>query len=626
MAKIFLSYRRQDSGGVAWHIYDRLRDHFGEDAVFIDLDSISVGLDFRKQIASAMDKCAVLLAVIGRNWAGEPRPLRRLDDPRDLVRIEVEAALERDLPVIPILIDRATMPGEADLPPSLAPLAYRHAINVDQGPDFHYQVDRLIKGIERFAPRPGPGAAATALPLGRPRAGAPVAGMQEPGSSTLPTDQGHRPAAVPTSKPAVVKLWPPREAGQQPRPKPADMAGAQLDLRGTPAGGITAKEPSKAAASAKRREASATASHPQGAPPTTRRIPWFWLSLGAAPALVVLGIIIQYIPRQPAAGHGGDEQAVSAGPSALANAKPAKSATEDRSSKAAPPPGSGEPAAAKGEPPQPSRQPPPRIVYAVPRHPRAPAPRERTNALGMKFVRIEPGVFLMGSPDPDSDAYGDQKPRHRVQISKAFDLGIHEVTQGQYQAVMGENPSRFKGSDNLPVERVSWLDAVNFCNKLSEREGGKPYYRVQGADVTIDGGSGYRLPTEAEWECACRAGTSTRYSFGDDPAALRDYAWYDANSEAKTHPVGQKHPNAWGLFDMHGSVWEWCFDGYAEDYYNQRVLVDPAGASTTSARLFRGGSWRDEPRNCRSALRNRVPPDYRHDNLGFRLARVQSGR
>ncbi len=174
MAKIFISYRRQDSAGAAGRIYDRLRDHFGEGAVFIDLDSIPFGVDFREHVASAMEQCGVLLAVIGRNWTGAAGAARRLDDPRDSVRIEVEAALNRNLPVIPILIDRTTMPGEADLPPSLARLAYRNAIDVDLGRDFHHHVDRLIKGVERFFPQPGAGAS--------PRV--PQPGSQVTGAST----------------------------------------------------------------------------------------------------------------------------------------------------------------------------------------------------------------------------------------------------------------------------------------------------------------------------------------------------------------------------------------------------------------------------------------------------------
>ena len=143
----------------------------------------------------------------------------------------------------------------------------------------------------------------------------------------------------------------------------------------------------------------------------------------------------------------------------------------------------------------------------------------------MVLVRIEPGEFMMGSPDSDKDAEDDEKPRHRVRITRPFYLGKYEVTQAEYEAMMGDNPSHFKGKPKNPVENVSWLDAVRFCNQLSEREGLKPFYEISGETVQVPdwNGTGYRLPTEAEWEYACRAGTATRYSFGDDEASLGEF-------------------------------------------------------------------------------------------------------
>ena len=202
--------------------------------------------------------------------------------------------------------------------------------------------------------------------------------------------------------------------------------------------------------------------------------------------------------------------------------------------------------------------------------------------------------------------------------------------------MMGRNPSWFSatgdGKDSVagqdtrrhPVENVSWNDAIAFCNKLSEREGLRPYYR-SGAEEQ-SGGDGYRLPTEAEWEYACRAGSTTRYSFGDDAASLGEFAWYDGNSGSKTHPVGQKRPNAFGLYDMHGNVWEWCWDGYEERYYANSPTDDPLGPSQAAVRVIRGGSWDNDPRDARSANRSRGTPGDRDDDLGFRVARVQSGR
>ena len=188
-----------------------------------------------------------------------------------------------------------------------------------------------------------------------------------------------------------------------------------------------------------------------------------------------------------------------------------------------------------------------------------------------------------------------------MRITRPFYLGVYEVTQEEYETVMGRNPSCFSakggGKDRVagqdtrrhPVESVSWNDAIAFCNKLSEREGLRPYYRSGAGEQS--GGDGYRLPTEAEWEYACRAGSTTRYSFGDDAASLGEFAWYDGNSGSKTHPVGQKRPNAFGLYDMHGNVWEWCWDGYEERYYANSPADDPLGPSQAAGRVIRGGGW-----------------------------------
>ncbi|HKI18297.1 MAG TPA: SUMF1/EgtB/PvdO family nonheme iron enzyme, partial [Isosphaeraceae bacterium] len=255
-------------------------------------------------------------------------------------------------------------------------------------------------------------------------------------------------------------------------------------------------------------------------------------------------------------------------------------------------------------------------------------PRELTSpSTGMVLVRNEPGKFLMGSPDSDKDAEDDEKPRHRVRITRSFYLGKYEVTQAEYEAMMGDNPSRFKGKPKNPVENVSWLDAVRFCNQLSEREGLKPFYGISGETVQVPdwNGTGYRLPTEAEWEYACRAGTATRYSFGDDEASLGEFCWFVGNSGARTQEVGQKRANGIGLHDMHGNVWEWCWDWYSADYYKEPPVDDPRGPSQASGRVVRGGSWNGLPRNVRSAYRIRDAPGVRNIVLGFRVARVQSG-
>ncbi|MBM3327732.1 MAG: formylglycine-generating enzyme family protein [Calditrichaeota bacterium] len=216
---------------------------------------------------------------------------------------------------------------------------------------------------------------------------------------------------------------------------------------------------------------------------------------------------------------------------------------------------------------------------------------------GMNFVLIPGGSFMMGS----NDGYENEKPVHRVEI-KSFYMMTTEVTQAQWRTVMGDNPSCFKG-DDLPVEYVSWSDCQEFIKKLNQRDPGK----------------GYRLPSEAEWEYACRAGTTTKYYTGDSESDLARAGWYYGNSDSKTHPVGQKQPNAWGLYDMHGNVWEWCEDWYHDTYNGApgdgRAWTSPAG----TYRVLRGGSWIDGGRYCRGAFRGRFGPDS-HDGLnGFRV-------
>jgi len=206
----------------------------------------------------------------------------------------------------------------------------------------------------------------------------------------------------------------------------------------------------------------------------------------------------------------------------------------------------------------------------------------------------------MGSESGDDD----EKPVHRVRISQAFYLGKYQVTQAQWQAVMGDNPSRFKG-DTLPVEQVSWKDVQKFTQFLNAREGDTKY----------------RLPTEAEWEYAARAGTTTAYSFGDDPRQLGEYAWFGENSGTTTHPVGQKKPNPWGLYDMHGNVWERVQDWYGP--YTAGTAVDPAGPSSPgSLRVFRGGGWPFVAGLCRSAKRIIDTPSIGIGTVNLRSQRV----
>lgn len=233
------------------------------------------------------------------------------------------------------------------------------------------------------------------------------------------------------------------------------------------------------------------------------------------------------------------------------------------------------------------------ILLQSPKHP------PFHNSLGMRFIRIEPGQFLMGSPEYEHQREVDEQ-QHWVTLSRPYWIQAMPVTQSQWQAIMGDNPADFKGAQN-PVENVSWLDIVQrFLPALNARGEGR-----------------YRLPSEAEWEYAARAGSVCTFYNRHDASCLDAFAWYQNNSGLRTHPVGQKQPNAWGLYDMYGNVWEWCQDWYAP--YGPESVQDPRGPAQGCARVMRGGSWFCQSKTLRQAARGYMPPDTRIRLTGFRL-------
>jgi formylglycine-generating enzyme required for sulfatase activity len=220
----------------------------------------------------------------------------------------------------------------------------------------------------------------------------------------------------------------------------------------------------------------------------------------------------------------------------------------------------------------------------------------------MKLVLIPAGKFTMGSPDNEQGRESNEGPQREVTISRPFFMGIYEVTQKQYEQIMGNKACGTMG-DKYPMESVSWDEAVEFCRKVSQKTG-----------KTV------KLPSEAQWEYACRAGTKTRFNFGDKDEDLSEYGWWGGdkgNSDKKTHPVGQKKPNNFGLYDMHGNVCEWCSDWY--DYYPRADARDPQGPEIGNYRLQRGGCWSFNPRFCRSAARVAVGAAARVHFAGFRV-------
>ena len=249
------------------------------------------------------------------------------------------------------------------------------------------------------------------------------------------------------------------------------------------------------------------------------------------------------------------------------------------------------------------------------------------------MLSIPAGSFLMGSPSGESGRYWDEGPQRTVNVS-AFQMSETEVTEKQFEEVMGWNDCYYERGDDYPVEGVTWFDCVSFCNKLSQADGYAQCYtmtnvgysgdHITSAEVSCSfDANGYRLPTEAEWEYACRAGTTTRFYTGDSDSDLGRAGWYYGNSGSQKREVGEKERNAWGLYDTHGNVWEWCWDWYSSGYYGTRPDPDsdPTGASSGSGRVMRGGGWRILALLCRSAYRYWNVPRSRPDSVGLRVAR-----
>ncbi|MGL6225732.1 MAG: SUMF1/EgtB/PvdO family nonheme iron enzyme [Thermoguttaceae bacterium] len=256
-----------------------------------------------------------------------------------------------------------------------------------------------------------------------------------------------------------------------------------------------------------------------------------------------------------------------------------------------------------------------------------------TTSGGMKLRRIPPGRFYMGSHESDEFIRNNERPQHRVSLSHSFFMGVYPVTQGEFLRLMGFNPSLATEDMRCPVDNVSWYTALEFCNKMCDEEGLPRYYEltnikrrsthnIEYADVRILGGEGFRLPTEAEWEYTCRSGSITPWFHGDLLLDVGQYAWYYDNAQMETHAVGGKKPNAWGLYDMHGNVLEWCYDWYNEFYYQQCPEEEnPIGPETGTAKSLRGGAWQFGAEATRSAYRNSCSPETSSSVIGFRVAR-----
>lgn len=568
---IFVSYRRDDSSGHAGRLYDKLVSHFGKDRIFMDIDAIDLGEDFVTVIENAVGSCGILIAVIGRQWlaSADDSSARRLDNPNDFVRLEIATALSRDIRVIPVLVQRASMPKPRDLPDDLAKFSRRNAVEIS---DLRWQhdVDRLIDVLERVLAkreeesRLAEAARHTEEERQRRKKGGEEERNLQDRMEALRTELLLPPADEQVEEEAG------RRANEE-RQLQEDDKRREMETR---ARAWQRREEEKRALADREAEdlaARLVAQHGQQERSLRRNRRRKEIVIACfLVAIVVVGFawISQLGKNEPAFNQ-----------AATPTVTPSTGQTT-----------TSPPAAANNPPPS-------RLIF--------------TNKYGVEMVYVPPGEFVMG----DNNGNVNEQPAHRVKISAGFYIGKYEVTQAEWRRVMattmGQQHQKAKTQyplagegDRYPVYYVSWYEAEAFLQKLNELGDG---YR-------------YRLPTEAEWEYACRAGTT-----GDHAGDLDALAWYGQNASGQTHPVGTKQPNAFGLYDMHGNVWEWCQDWYDRHYYKISPSTDPEGPANGQRRITRGGSWYPAATCLQSRCRSQDAPDYRSRILGFRVvAKKQS--
>ncbi len=575
MPKIFISYRREDSEAIAGRLYDRLEVHFGHDNVFIDIDNIPFGVDFRQHLDQAVSRCDVLLAVIGEQWLevchkdGANQGQRRLEDASDFVRIEIESALARGIPVIPVLVGKATMPANARLPQSLKELAFRNAAEVRPGRDFRDHVDRLARGIEELERQA----------INRRQIEAERQRAEQEQAEAQRNREREEAAKQQKERDAAERARREQENTQKKREEDeADRKQQELDR--------IAKEGESEFAHFVRQALYRTRGKPT--PEDTAQA--------------------NDIRKKRAISVERAKQILADVRSRWQQDRPSMT---DRKA---------------GD-----------II---------------TNSLGMKFSWIPPGTFLMGSP-ANEVGRSDGEIRHKVTLTKGFYLGVHLVTRGYFAQFVKETDfktqaeqsgdryvltgkawdlssaevwrtPKFTQTDDHPVVCVHWNDGSAFARWLAMKENAP-----------------YRLPTEAEWEYSCRAGTTTPFHFGATISA-GNQANYDGTRRyggavkpvlsmlfglnkalgtvfrRQTTPVGTFPANAFGLFDMHGNAWELCQDWLGD--YPRIDAIDPKGPDSGEHRAMRGGAWGTGPHECRSAQRGFAKPDQlQGDQVGFRL-------
>ncbi len=636
MPKIFISYRRDDSQHQADRLHSALSRKIPKRDIFIDVDNIPVGINFVQHLDQQVAQCDVLLALIGPDWLEAKNPQtgqRRLDDPKDFVRIEIASALKRGIPVAPILLDGAALPPEHSLPDDLKPLRLMNGVEVRRM-TFDADAERLILGLDRTwaaaaaATRPAPGRTPPASGAGKGNAswtgpvvalgllvlgGGAFAWFGNPGDwrglgaqpASEVTADASAPVEVATAKPAAAAPATASPAPTDPADDPAARSAAVRRLQqslktlgqysGSADGatGPATRAAAQAFATAQRIAAPDLAAAPiaaieafaaraeQAALVSTTQEAAAWRVAKDADTRSPLDAYLRDFPNGPNAAAARSRIAALTRPVAPAPAPAA-------STPAAPTPAVSTPSSSS----------------------RAAGETFRDCDYCPQMVSIPAGSFMMGSPASEAGRNDTEGPQRRVTVP-AFAAGKYEVSWAQWDyCVAAGSCASLKaggfGADPRPVTNVSWNEAVAYTKWLSNKTG-----------------QTYRLLSEAEWEYAARAGSSGRWSFGDNEGSLGSYAWFYSNAASATHPVGTKTANAFGLHDMHGNVWEWVEDCHAVNYSAGQPSNGSAYTSgSCSTRVFRGGSWNFSPQNLRSANRDGFVPSNRYDIIGFRVART----
>jgi formylglycine-generating enzyme required for sulfatase activity len=556
MPRIAISYRREDSAAITGRIFDRLTAQYGGDSVFRDIDNIPLGVDFREHIDAMLAETDITLVIIGKRWLGPGRGRRRINDPADPVRIEVETALRIGKPVIPILVEGSGMPKVDQLPDTLKDLIYRNGLDVDSGRDFDQHVERLIRNIDPILAR-----------ISRQRA----------------EEEKRRAEAARQAEEEKQRAEAARQAEEEKQRAEAARQAEEEKQR--------AEAARQAQEERQRGEAARLAEDGRQRAEAARQAEEERQGIDAARQAEMERQRMEALRQEAARQKAWEKQ----------RAEAARRSEEERLQAEAARRTEGTRRREAFETAQRDQNLRDFVVF-------------KDAPFAPELVALPPGEFCMGSLEEEEGRHNNEGPRHLVTIGGRFAIGRYPVTFDEYDRFCEARkrrkpPDQGWGRGRRPVVNVSWNDARAYLEWLSE-ETGKPY----------------RLPTESEWEYACRAGTATRYSFGE--AISPKDANFFGGGTGSTSEIGAYPANPWGLYDFHGNVWEWVEDDWHDDYQGApddgSAWKDKDLDSRSCYIVRRGGSCYFNPSNCRSAYRNKIWPHDKHDDFGFRVARPLS--